>query len=750
MQLTGYTNKLSVKPGETIEFYVSSKNPNYKAELVRIIHGDPNPKGPGFKTEPVASDIAGQYPGYEQKLYGGSYVIVNHNPFLNLSESFTITGWIYPTHPGSGTSQAIITKLSKEGNKGYGLFVNKIGELSLWVGDGKESDCISSGRKLRKSNWYFVAASFDSVEGTVKIYQQPIGWTQKSERTVVDKSINFKQIMYTEDPLFIAASIDANGKHQKGFNGKIENPTIYNKVVSLDDLDQLSTDSNEFIKEKVVASWDFSVGMSTQIATDIGPNGLNGKVVNLPLRASTGHNWTGENYIAEENPNEYGAIHFHEDDIDDAAWDVSIRWKVPSDFRSGIYALKTVSGEANDHIPFFVRAHLGKPQSKIGFLLETNTYLAYGNEHVLSENSTQHAKIAKDLVPNLNLDVHKDEQNYIERNNLNSMYDLHSDGSGVAYQTRKIPQLNMRPNIIYAARGGPHCFAADLIIADWLENKGNDFDVFTSEDLHFDGDALLDQYSVIVLGSHPEYWSRQMLEALSSYLANGGRMMYLGGNGFYWVTSFDPERPHVIEIRRWGGTNIWKAEPGEYYHSTTGELGGVWRNRGIAPQKLAGVGFGAQGFDIGTGYVQQPDSLNERVKFIFDGIPKDILLGDFPSLMLNYGAAGDEIDRLDFELGTPPHTLLLATSAGRHTKAYHHVIEEIFTTDSEQHGEVNEFVRSDVVFFETPKGGAVFSTGSINWCGGLSYNQYDNNISKITENVLNRFISDELFPPIPG
>ena len=51
MQLTGYTNKLSVKPGETIEFYVSSKNPNYKAELVRIIHGDPNPKGPGFKTD---------------------------------------------------------------------------------------------------------------------------------------------------------------------------------------------------------------------------------------------------------------------------------------------------------------------------------------------------------------------------------------------------------------------------------------------------------------------------------------------------------------------------------------------------------------------------------------------------------------------------------------------------------------------------------------------------------------------------
>ena len=55
MQLTGYADKFSVKPGETIKFYVSSKQPKYNAELVRVIHGDPNPKGPGFKTEPVST-----------------------------------------------------------------------------------------------------------------------------------------------------------------------------------------------------------------------------------------------------------------------------------------------------------------------------------------------------------------------------------------------------------------------------------------------------------------------------------------------------------------------------------------------------------------------------------------------------------------------------------------------------------------------------------------------------------------------
>ena len=147
----------------------------------------------------------------------------------------------------------------------------------------------------------------------------------------------------------------------------------------------------------------------------------------------------------------------------------------------------------------------------------------------------------------------------------------------------------------------------------------------------------------------------------------------------------------------------------------------------------------------------QEDSNDSRVDFIFKGVNRDDeLIGDHPSLMLNHGAAGDEVDRLDFGLGTPPHALLLATSAGRHTKAYHHVIEEMFTTDSSQHGEVNEFVRSDVVFFETPKGGAVFSTGSINWCGVLSYDEYNNDISVITDNVVTRFASDEPLPPIPG
>ena len=54
-------------------------------------------------------------------------------------------------------------------------------------------------------------------------------------------------------------------------------------------------------------------------------------------------------------------------------------------------------------------------------------------------------------------------------------------------------------------------------------------------------------------------------------------------------------------------------------------------------------------------------------------------------------------------------------------------------------------VRADMTFFETAAGGAVFSVGSIAWCGSLSHNRYDNNVSRITGNVLRRFLDPTPF-----
>jgi len=54
-------------------------------------------------------------------------------------------------------------------------------------------------------------------------------------------------------------------------------------------------------------------------------------------------------------------------------------------------------------------------------------------------------------------------------------------------------------------------------------------------------------------------------------------------------------------------------------------------------------------------------------------------------------------------------------------------------------------VRADMVFFETPAGGAVFSTGSIGWAASLAHAGYSNEVARITANVLRRFIDPTPF-----
>jgi N,N-dimethylformamidase beta subunit-like protein len=214
--------------------------------------------------------------------------------------------------------------------------------------------------------------------------------------------------------------------------------------------------------------------------------------------------------------------------------------------------------------------------------------------------------------------------------------------------------------------------------------------------------------------------------------------MYLGGNGFYWRIAFHPEKPGVIEVRRAeNGTRTWVAEPGEYYMSFTGELGGLWRNCGWPPQRLVGIGFASEGFDASSYYRRAPDSHDPRAAFIFAGIGADEPIGDFGSI--GGGAAGLELDIADRRLGTPPHALILAASK-RHSNVYVPTAEEVPATYPGMDGLQDPKVRADMVFFETPNGGAVFSTGSIAWAGSLAHNGYANNVARITGNVLRRFL----------
>ena len=59
-------------------------------------------------------------------------------------------------------------------------------------------------------------------------------------------------------------------------------------------------------------------------------------------------------------------------------------------------------------------------------------------------------------------------------------------------------------------------------------------------------------------------------------------------------------------------------------------------------------------------------------------------------------------------------------------------------------------IRADMVFFETDGGGAVFSVGSIAYAGSLGDRGGDNNIARLTTNVLRRFVDEAPFPMPKG
>ena len=218
--------------------------------------------------------------------------------------------------------------------------------------------------------------------------------------------------------------------------------------------------------------------------------------------------------------------------------------------------------------------------------------------------------------------------------------------------------------------------------------------------------------------------------------------MYLGGNGFYWRTSFHPTTPGVMECRKVGASRSCDADPAEGYHAFTGERAGTWRRVGRAPQALVGVGMCAEGFDVCGYYLREPGSRDPRAAFIFEGIGEDERIGNFG--VAGGGAAGLETDRMDYNLGTPANALLLASSHGL-SRLYQLVPEEFDYVTTAITADENSMVRADMVFFECPNGGAVFSTGSIAWAASLSHDGYDNNVSRVTENVLRRFLDEPPF-----
>jgi N,N-dimethylformamidase len=732
MKIVAYTDSWSVAPESSIGLMVSASVSPYDVEVVRLSHGDTDPRGPGFKSTRHETEVDGRYPGREQELRPGSCVRVAHHEAMDFSAGLAVHAFVLPTRPGS-TRQTI---MSKGRDDGFWLGIDAEARIRVELGGSGRHAVLTTEAPIHRGSWYVVGFSFTPANGLLRLWKWAVTASGRAEEEIRDERLPGATVTGFGDPLLIAASAVAGPERggpvrtHEHFNGKIARPRLFGRPLEDGAEQVLATTSAGERLEGLVAAWDFSGNPHSSSISDLSPNAVASTAVNLPTRAVTGPYWDGTEVDYRLAPEHYDAIHFHDDDLEDAGWEPDLEWKIPRETPSGVYAFHLSAGDSEYFAPFVVAPDLRVPRPELAVLLPTLTYLAYGNERYYD---VSYVDWAKHTSRPLRLTA-EDRHLASSRGFAPSLYDTHSDGSGVCYASRLRPILNLGPQYRSYWNDGARHWAGDLYLVDWLEHEGFSFDVLTDEDLHAGGAALLTRYRTVVTGAHPEYVTSAMYGALEGYVHGGGRLAYLGGNGLVWVTTINPERPHVIEVRKVDPSltiPALGAGAGQLHHSDTGEPGGWWRQRGRHPERLLGVGHTGANWDRGAGYHRLPDSHDPRAAFIFKGVEDDEVIGDF-GLGLG-GAASDEFDRTDPELGAPANTLHLATATfpSAHMPA----------VDAEPDESLDRRRSADMTFYHTDNGGAVFSVGSIGWSSSLSANDYANNVSRISRNVLEGFLT---------
>lgn len=252
-----------------------------------------------------------------------------------------------------------------------------------------------------------------------------------------------------------------------------------------------------------------------------------------------------------------------------------------------------------------------------------------------------------------------------------------------------------------AGRQGCHLAAAEWRLMGWMERQGFGYDLYGETQFHF-GEVPLDQYQVVVLSTHPEYWSKEMYYALKSWVfERGGRLMYLGGNGLNCEVEFLDDHRIVYQNTRWSHSEPQLAPDGREYESR-------FDKRQESEANLLGVVFSFPGIMTAAPY-----EVVDASHWIFEGT--GLNNGDcFGTASLHQrvpgGASGHETDKVSPQ--SPKNLQVLAR------------------------GKNPDRGGAEIVQFSTPSGGEVFSVGSITWPASILV---DEAVSQITANVLNRF-----------
>ena len=286
----------------------------------------------------------------------------------------------------------------------------------------------------------------------------------------------------------------------------------------------------------------------------------------------------------------------------------------------------------------------------------------------------------------------------------------YNDPEGLQYEGGELPLSFDRPEPInhvpeearvtdpIEGRAANHLAPAEWRLLGWLEREGFDYDLWSETQLH-QRRLRLDDYRVLILGPHPEYWSSRMYFEVKDWVFNrGGRLVYLGGNGLNCE----------VELR---DDDSMIAHNGRYDHAAPGANESRFHSRQESEANLLGVVFTFPGIMTAAPYkVIEPDH------WVFAGtrLKAGSEFGhECQHMRVPGGASGHETDKIS-PANSPKNVQLLAKGMNPDDGGAHMVIHE------------------------PDGGGAVFSTGSITYVSSLLVSDP---VSTITRNVLQRFLS---------
>lgn len=760
----GYAAPLTVRPGDKVDFMVSVIGGGaYQADLVKVINGDSMTRyHEQFRVDPVAAPFKNRYEGKDQALNLGSYVHVEAGRALDGLESFTVTAWIFPTfNPAeyvppdlenpdpfypptlsiaeSVAEQTIVSRFDKITGTGWALQLDDKARLQFMSGSGDdELETIRLTESLRDWDWAYVAVSYDARSREVTVHLLEIPWSPGDKftaRTLQATGMLGKPLVQA-GPLRIAAVRAGKGaarakleKPGDVFNGRIQDVRLANRVLSAEEIDQMSSEmAPGNLRNTLVGNWDFARGIGTGKIHDVSGSGNNGRAINLPERAVRGVFWNGETIKWTDDPDQYDAISFHADDLYDAEWQVDFSYAVPANQESGIYAARLKQGDFVEYMPFFVAAPANKPQAKLAVWLSDYNYLAYSN---ITLPSTVPQNYPGQNLNEVDASFLKAHLEY----GTGGVYNTHVDGLYFIYGSRLRPDIHMKPGAFM------YNFPADTHIIAFLEQAGIDYDIITDELVDAEGIKLLRQYPVIISSTHHEYVTPGHFDAITDYTEQGGRFIYIGGNGWFWSVGPHPTLPGVMESRNF-------SDIADRY-LTNGQRGGLMVETGRHPGPVFGNEMGGMIFNGSSAYRKLEDADNPRAAWIFEGTNEGEVFGDYGIDRVHGGAAGFEVDRYNPDNGAPRHALHLATSEPLKPTIEDVILGTLPLTIKYHPAKDDPWTQADLLFFETANGGAMFSTGSITWISSTLENNFDNDIARITGNVIRRFLDPTPFPPVP-